>query len=152
MSLKRILFHSLVLILNSTFALDKESCEKPIISNVEKVAQFSNDFVAEEDKLILQELFEELDKYDKMAVPEKYYQIVSKPLQSHCNILKGFGGRWIKRCGSFDGEKMVCMDGLYKAIQNKTCLIYSFGLAENWDFEIAMASLGKKLLSIDFCL
>lgn len=120
----------------------KEFCDKPN-SDVEKVAQFSNNFVAEEDKLIQEELFEELDKYDKMAVPEKYYQMVSKPLQSHCNILKNFGGQWNKRCGFLDGEKMVCMDGLYRAIKNKSCLIYSFGLSKDWDFEIAMARLGN---------
>ena len=31
------------------------------------------------------------------------------------------------------------MDTLYNAIKNGTCLVYSFGLADNWDFEIFMA-------------
>ena len=37
------------------------------------------------------------------------------------------------------------MDGLYNAVQNGTCLVYSFGLADDWDFEISMASLGKHI-------
>ena len=42
-----------------------------------------------------------------------------------------------------DGEKHICIDRLYPALQNGTCLVYSFGLADDWDFEIWMASLGK---------
>ena len=51
-------------------------------------------------------------------------------------------GSWMK-CGFLDGEKMLCMDNLYRAITNETCLVYSFGLADDWDFEILMAELGK---------
>ena len=45
-------------------------------------------------------------------------------------------------CGFQDGEKLLCMDGLYKAVQNQTCLVYSFGLANDWNFEVFMAELG----------
>ena len=42
------------------------------------------------------------------------------------------------------------MDGLYKAVQNQTCLVYSFGLADDWDFEVFMAELGKELFRLIF--
>ena len=34
------------------------------------------------------------------------------------------------------------MEKLYEAIQNGSCLIYSFGLADDWDFEVTLAQLG----------
>ena len=70
-----------------------------------------------------------------------------------CNVLKRISGSWISveyttevnskiSCGFQDGEKLLCMDGLYKAVQNQTCLVYSFGLANDWNFEVFMAELG----------
>ena len=63
-------------------------------------------------------------------------------MQTSCKILKRIAGTWNDQCGFFDGEKIVCMEKLYSAIQNGSCLIYSFGLADNWDFEVALAHLG----------
>ena len=80
---------------------------------------------------------------NKYEIKDLFYQSVNKPLQTDCKILKKFGGQWNPYCGFFDGEKMICMDLIYEAIQNGSCLIYSFGLADNWDFEIAMAELGR---------
>ena len=68
-------------------------------------------------------------------------------------MLKRISGSWISveyttevnskiSCGFQDGEKLLCMDGLYKAVQNQTCLVYSFGLANDWNFEVFMAELG----------
>ena len=68
-------------------------------------------------------------------------------------MLKRISGSWISveyttevnskiSCGFQDGEKLLCMDGLYKAVQNQTCLVYSFGLADDWNFEVFMAELG----------
>ena len=39
-------------------------------------------------------------------------------------------GRWNDWCGFTDGEKLLCMDGYYEAVNNKSCLVYSFGLCE----------------------
>ena len=60
-----------------------------------------------------------------------------------CHVLKKVAGKWSPKCGFLNGEKLLCMDNLYKAIEQKNCLIYSFGLADDWDFEIFMAELGK---------
>ena len=40
------------------------------------------------------------------------------------------------------------MDKLYEAIQNDSCLVYSFGLADDWDFEVTLAQLGNSILEI----
>ena len=73
---------------------------------------------------------------------DNYYHLASLVSSNGCNVLKKMAGNWMK-CGFLDGEKMLCMDHLYRAILNETCLVYSFGLADDWDFEILMADLGK---------
>ena len=77
-------------------------------------------------------------------IKDMFYEKINKPLQTQCKILKKVGGSWRSNsCGFVNGEKMVCMDVIYEALKNDSCLIYSFGLSDNWDFEIAMAELGK---------
>ena len=77
-------------------------------------------------------------------IKDMFYEKINKPLQTQCKILKKVGGSWRSNsCGFVNGEKMVCMDIIYEALKNDSCLIYSFGLSDNWDFEIAMAELGK---------
>lgn len=44
-----------------------------------------------------------------------------------------------------DGAKQICMDGLYWAVKEHTCLVYSFGLANDWKFEELISSLGCKV-------
>ena len=74
---------------------------------------------------------------------DHYYKTVTLIDQSTCRIVKQIAGKWGNQCGFLDGEKYICMDRLYPALQNGTCLVYSFGLADDWDFEIWMARLGK---------
>ena len=78
----------------------------------------------------------------RAEVMNNYYQLASLVLSNGCNVVKKMAGSWME-CGFLDGEKLLCMDNLYSAIQNGTCLVYSFGLADDWDFEIFMAKLGK---------
>jgi hypothetical protein len=75
--------------------------------------------------------------------------MVTEVQQTQCSIIKRFGGRWLRECGFLDGEKIVCMDGMYDSIMNGTCLIYSFGLADDWDFEESMANLGCTVRAYD---
>ena len=39
-----------------------------------------------------------------------------------------------------DGDKFVCLDNI---IQSRNCIIYSFGIANDWTFEDQMDSLGN---------
>ena len=85
----------------------------------------------------------DLRNVDKLTVLSKYHEKVSKSVQRGCHIYKKVAGKWAGGCGFLDGEKLLCMDGLYQALKNDSCLIYSFGLADDWDFEIYMANLGE---------
>ena len=69
--------------------------------------------------------------------------MLNHPVQTSCKILKRIEGQWFKKCGYLDGQKFVCMEKLYEAIQNDLCLVYSFGLADDWDFEVTLAHLGN---------
>ena len=57
--------------------------------------------------------------------------------------------RWDPRLGSADGLKYVCMDRLRTAINADKCLVYSFGLADDWSFEESMMELGCKVAIVD---
>ena len=84
-----------------------------------------------------------LAEMDGQQLKEAYYELVPQVQQNSCQILKKIGGAWMKNCGFWDGEKLICMDKLYPFLKNDSCLVYSFGLSDNWDFEIIMASAGK---------
>ena len=81
----------------------------------------------------------------RAEVMNNYYQLTSLVSSNGCNVVKKMAGSWMK-CGFLDGEKLLCMDNLYNAIQNGTCLVYSFGIADDWTFEISMAALGCKVI------
>ena len=59
--------------------------------------------------------------------------------------------KWCEQQGNceswphMDGVKKLCMDQLYKDVKSKSCLIYSFGLSDDWSFEENMALLGCKV-------
>ena len=53
------------------------------------------------------------------------------------------------QCGTFDGMKYVCFDKLYGDIKNNECLVYSFGIADDWSFEEVMAGLGCQVRAFD---
>ena len=44
--------------------------------------------------------------------------------------------------GSTDGEKYICLDTLMQDVAYGACLVYSFGIANDWSFEESMGSLG----------
>ena len=81
---------------------------------------------------------------EKFHLQDQFYKSLNEPIQRSCQIIKKIGGNFKpKSCGFLNGEKMICMDLLYKAVMKDECLIYSFGLSDNWDFEIAMAKIGN---------
>ena len=88
-------------------------------------------------------------KESKLSVQEDYYKVISKPNQNACTILKRFSGTWAPDCGFNDGEKLICMENLYRDLQNDTCLVYSFGLENNWDFEVFLAKIGCTVHAYD---
>ena len=57
-------------------------------------------------------------------------------------------GKWIRN-RSYDGHKYVCLDDFE---ENKSCLVYSFGLNHETSFEEAMINRGKRCVSINTIL
>jgi hypothetical protein len=83
------------------------------------------------------------------GIREQFFSYINMPLQSVCNVGKFFGGQWLDGCGGMDGHKFVCLDKLYADVQSGNCLIYSFGIADDWTFEEAMAELGCTIRAFD---
>ena len=53
--------------------------------------------------------------------------------------LKRIGGHWNPFRFQVDGDKYICMDNL---VQGAECIIYSFGISNDWSFEDMMDSAG----------
>ena len=75
-------------------------------------------------------------------------------------VQKSFGGDWItpefitafceKQGGcetwpQMDGVKNICMDRVHNVVTSSTCVVYSFGLSDDWTFEENFARLGCKV-------
>ena len=45
-----------------------------------------------------------------------------------------------------EGDKLLCLDNLFHDIIDGNCLVYSFGIADDWTFEISMADMGCKVI------
>merc|ERR1712156_224698 len=81
---------------------------------------------------------------------ERFYNEVSTPLQGVCQSMKRLGGRWWSHWKAVDGDKFVCLD----SFDPNDCLVYTFGISNDWSFEDTMARLNcarprsKRRLSI----
>ena len=77
------------------------------------------------------------------TVIDHFQRILALPLQTACHVGKWVSlKRWLYNCGSTDGERYLCMDNFYKDIPEQKCVIYSFGIADDFTFEREMGSLG----------
>ena len=50
--------------------------------------------------------------------------------------------------GASEGEKYLCLDPLISDVKRDDCLVYSFGIENDWTFEKAMTELGCQ---VNFC-
>ena len=78
-----------------------------------------------------------------------FHKFVQNPHRSFCKEMKRFGGQYNINCKFTDGSKFVCMDDILRDIQNKECLIYSLGVADDWSFEDTMDDLGCTVYAFD---
>ena len=62
-------------------------------------------------------------------------------------VLKRVGGRWYRggQNHQVDGDKFICLDPL---LVKDSCLVYSFGVADDWTFEDQMDDLGPSFSNI----
>ena len=78
-----------------------------------------------------------------------FHKLISNPVGGRCANLQRFGGRYIQRCHYWDGHKFVCMPELINDIGNNECVVYSFGISNDWSFEKAMGKIGCKVFAFD---
>ena len=89
------------------------------------------------------------DTKNAKYVQDFFHGFIQNPHLSFCKEIKRFGGRYLRFCKYFDGQKYVCMDNFIKDIASSECLIYSFGVANDWTFEDIMDELGCKVYAFD---
>ena len=67
---------------------------------------------------------------------------------SSCLLVHDFGGKMKKNPSGLDGQKSVCLDPTV-APRPPRCLIYSFGINNEWSFDEVMEQYGCKIFSFD---
>ena len=123
-------------------ATNEDSCqlvtEKRIIG---QVSRWSHKFVKHQDRKRRSKYWEPfntttnhldiLGDHDKLR--DQFYKMTAQSLQSVCHVVKNIAGTWTDFKGDkcMYGEKLLCMDGIYKSIMKKECLVYSFGLGKS---------------------
>ena len=60
--------------------------------------------------------------------------------------MKRVGGKWPHPYIAVDGDKFVCMDDFQS---NNDCLVYSFGIANDWTFEDFIVQFGCSVFAYD---
>ena len=67
-------------------------------------------------------------------------------LRKLSRFMKRIGGKWIDGSKPMhkqvDGDKFICLDEIVKP--GNACLIYSFGISNDWTFEDQMDSFGRE--------
>ena len=67
---------------------------------------------------------------------------------SSCRLKNDFGGQMAKNPPGFDGQKAVCIDKK-TAPQPTKCIVYSFGISNEWSFDEAMEQYGCEVFAFD---
>ena len=67
---------------------------------------------------------------------------------SSCQLAHDFGGGIMKNPSGFDGQKAVCLDPLVRPPVND-CIVYSFGISNEWSFDQAMENYGCRVYAFD---
>lgn len=75
-------------------------------------------------------------------------QYFSWPNRSSCQLFHNFGGVMMSDPSGLDGQKAVCIDPV-AAPQPGNCLVYSFGIDNEWSFDENMALYGCEVYAFD---
>ena len=67
---------------------------------------------------------------------------------SSCKLVHNFGGWILENPSGLDGQKAVCIDPSV-APQPKNCIVYSFGIANEWSFDEDMEIYGCEVFAFD---
>ena len=121
----------------------------PLIRSLKSFETVSN-FICRSDKEKLQMLNNvNFEKQTSEFLQNLFYKLISNPVGGRCGNLQRVGGTYLSGCHYWDGHKFVCMPELIQDIENNECLIYSFGVFNDWTFEKALGAMGCKVFSFD---
>ncbi|XP_032796615.2 methyltransferase-like protein 24 [Daphnia magna] len=80
--------------------------------------------------------------------PEQIIEYLMWSNQTSCKLSHDFGGKMLKNPSGLDGQKAVCLDSQV-APKAGRCIVYSFGINNEWSFDEAMESYGCKVFAFD---
>lgn len=75
----------------------------------------------------------------------KYFEWTNR---TSCRLVHDFGGRVMKKPSGLDGQKAICLDPVQLA-PPANCIVYSFGINDEWSFDDAMAKYGCQVYAFD---
>ena len=96
----------------------------------------------------------DLEKFDfanhtNEQIQNALHRFIMDPTDTACKEKHRFGGGYLQKCHYVDGGKFVCMDELIYDIMNNECVIFSFGILDDWSFEDMMDELGCTIYAFD---
>lgn len=80
---------------------------------------------------------------------DDFHTIVMDTFDTVCHTKVKLGGEYHQKCHVRDGQKYICMDELMEDMRAGKCLVYSFGLAQDWTFEEMVAGMGCRVFAYD---
>lgn len=111
---------------------------------------FMKNVLCELDKLRLAKIETfNFTKFSDDQIEDALHDFIMDPTDTVCKSKHRFGGRYLTECKYTDGGKYVCIDELFDDIVNNQCVIFSFGIANDWTFEDMMDNLGCSVYAFD---
>lgn len=80
--------------------------------------------------------------------PDQIIEYFKWSNQTSCKLTHDFGGHMLKNPSGLDGQKAVCLDDKI-APKAGSCIVYSFGINNEWSFDETMENYGCKVYSFD---
>ncbi|KAK4018581.1 hypothetical protein OUZ56_000627 [Daphnia magna] len=71
------------------------------------------------------------------------------PNRTSCRLAHDFGGHMKRKPSGLDGQKAVCLNPVQVAPPPGECLVYSFGINNEWSFDDNMERYGCKVYAFD---
>ncbi|XP_037068413.1 uncharacterized protein LOC119089703 [Pollicipes pollicipes] len=89
---------------------------------------------------------------DNATMFKDLFSYITQPNSKTCGRVLRFGGMALMMRGMppiEDGHKYVCVDDEFSILRTDSCLVYSFGVSDDWSFDWDMESFGCMVYSFD---
>ena len=133
--------------LNLSNKLIKTNVNPMIIGGTE--LKKMSEFICKYDKEKTQLITIDFKTKTSSELHSLFDKFVANPHGGRCPNLQRFGGEFHEDCHYWDGHKYICMTELMGDVENGSCLIYSFGVNNDWSFENVMDNFGCRVLMFD---